>query len=117
MMLKGWLMYKIVEYRKVEGKKNLKGYLDIYDEEKKWMISGCSLFSNGGNFWVNMPSRSYKNETGETKYSNIIQMQKEDQDVFSKEVLEALKHYDKNAPKAFSFKKETSKVDEFELPF
>ncbi len=112
-------MLKIVDYRKVEDKKNLKGYIDVYDTERKWMISGCSVFANGGKYWVNMPSRSYKNEMGETKYANIIQMQKEDQDNFSKEVLQAMKEYDPKAPKIFQLKKAEVKLEEpdQELPF
>lgn len=110
-------MYVINEYRKVEGKRNLKGYVDIYDSEKRWMIPGCSLFANGEKYWVNMPSRSYKTAGGETKYFNMIQMSKEDQDVFSKEVLEALKHYDPKAPKPFSLKKPETENEEMDLPF
>jgi len=107
-----------VNFRKVEDKKNLKGYLDIYDTEKKWMISGCSLFANGGKYWVNMPSRSYKNEAGETKYLNLIQMHKPEMDQFSKEVITAMKEYDPNAPKAFELKKPEPKDDgQQELPF
>lgn len=108
-------MYKIVEYRKVENKKNLKGYLDIYCTEKKWMIKGCSVFANGGKFWVNMPSRPYKNESGETKYADTIQMHKEDQDEFSAQVIAAMKAYDPNAPKAFVQKKPEPVVTQDEL--
>lgn len=113
-------MYKIVEYRKVENKKNLKGYLDIYCTDKKWMIKGCSVFANGEKFWVNMPSRPYKNESGETKYADTIQMHKEEQDEFSQQVIAAMKAYDPNAPKAFVQKKAEPAVtqdDMFDLPF
>lgn len=120
MKTKRMFMYKIVEYRKVENKKNLKGYLDIYVPEKKWLIKGCSIFANRGKFWVNMPSRPYKNETGETKYADIIQMHKEDQDVFSTDIIAAMKVYDPMAPKAFVAKKPEpveTQDDMLELPF
>lgn len=110
-------MYKVVTYRKVEDKKNLKGYLDIYDVEKKWMITGCSLFAKGERYWVNLPSRAYKNENGEQKYFNIIQMHKEQQDLFNKEVIQALKEFDPKAPKAFELKKIEPEEEQMELPF
>lgn len=110
-------MYKIVEYRKIEDKKNLKGYVDIYDIEKKWVIRGCSMFANRGKYWVNMPSRSYKNEVGETKYADIIQMHKEEQDIFSKEVIAALKSYDPKAPKPFEAKKQQKEEDQSSFIF
>lgn len=113
-------MYKINSFRKVEGKKNLRGYIDIYLPEKKWMIPGFSLFANGGKYWVNPPSRSYKNELGETKYFNLVQMSKEENEIFTKEVLAALKEYDDKAPKPYVEKKiePVEKQDDmFDLPF
>lgn len=110
-------MYLINDYRKVEGKKNLKGYVDIYDTVNKWMIPGFSLFANEGKYWLNPPSRSYKNDQGETKYFNLVQMNREDQDNFTKDVLAQLRKYDPNAPKPFVFKKAEPKDDQMDLPF
>lgn len=59
-----------------------------------------------------------QNEAGETKYKNINQMHRDDQDKFSKEVLEALKGYDPKAPKPFVLKKQEPKdPDQDFLPF
>jgi hypothetical protein len=112
-------MYKIQEYKKKEGKKNLKGYIDLYIPEKRWLIRGFSLFVKDERYWVNPPSRAYKNEMGEIKYSDIVRMSKEDHEIFSREVVEALKQFDPEAPKPFEFKKWEPKAeqDESELPF
>jgi len=112
-------MYKIQDYRKVEGKKNLRGFIDLYLPEERWLVHGFSLFSNEGGYWINSPSQVYKNERGENKYINIIQMSKEDGTVFSQKVLKALKEYNPNDPKPFEFKKSKNEqqIDMFELPF
>ena len=110
-------MYKINDYRKVDGKKNMVGFADVYDTEKEWLIRGCAIFKDGNRAWVNMPSQTYKNEQGETKYASMVMMQRSTQDKFSSQVIEALKVYDPKAPKPFVLKKEEPKEEQFELPF
>lgn len=84
-------------YRPVK-KGNLDGFLDVYIPQLDWIIKGCGLFINGGQKWVNMPSRAYKDEEGKTRYDDIISMPKDLKDKFSSHVLKAYASYQPPPP-------------------
>lgn len=76
----------------------LKGFLDIYIHDLDWTIKSCSLFDQGGNKWVSMPSKQYTDKDGAKKYDPIIWMSKEKLTEFSQKTLKALEIYS-NQPK------------------
>lgn len=64
---------QITRFHKFE-KGTLYGFLDIAVPLWGTMlnIKGCKVFNKDGKQWVNMPSREYQDDKGETKYQAII---------------------------------------------
>lgn len=56
----------------------MRGFFDIYVEKQGLEIFGCSLFSKGAQKWVNLPSREWKDESGETKYLSVVRFRNEE---------------------------------------
>lgn len=59
-------------------KGHLQGFADFYVEKWGAELTGCSLYMKDGRRWVNLPSKEYKNDLGETKYAPIIRFRKKE---------------------------------------
>jgi len=69
----------------------LLGFASLYIEKWDVEIHGCSLFSKNGGRWINMPSKEYKNDLDETKWSPLIKFRdRNHQDVFSHVAIAAI---------------------------
>lgn len=64
-------MIECIKFKSYE-KGSLLGFADFFIE--KWGIElyGCSLHMKDGKRWINLPSKPFKNELGEEKYSPYI---------------------------------------------
>lgn len=65
------MIIKCLEFRKLACG-TFYGFADLYLEDYRLEIYGCTLHKNDGKTWLNMPSRSYKNLKGEEKFSPIV---------------------------------------------
>lgn len=90
----------------------LEGFMDIHIPELDWTLKNCSLFSSNGRRWVQMPTRSYQDDKGETKYQEVIQMPKELKNKFTEQALKAYKEF--SQVKVEEPKQESN---DMELPF
>ncbi len=59
-------------------KGSLQGFADFYVEKWGCELTGCSLYMKDGRRWVNLPSKEYQNEQGETKYAPVIRFRKKE---------------------------------------
>lgn len=100
-------MLEIRDFKAVK-KGLLEGFLTVYVKEWDVILRDCGLFSMNDRKWVNLPSKSYTDAEGKTKYAALIDMSKEKKEKFSKECLQALKTYSQ-AP--------AQKIADEEFPF
>ena len=74
---------KILNFKKFE-KGFLYGFADI--AVPLWgtnlIIRGCKIFTKEGKQWVNLPSREFQNDQGETKYAPLVAI--EDDAIYKK---------------------------------
>jgi len=69
----------------------LQGYVDLFLPELGWTLKGCGVFASSSREWITSPSKQYKDDNGETKYSPILEMPKDKREAFSDEAMKALK--------------------------
>jgi hypothetical protein len=50
----------------------LDGFCDIFVEKWCLEIKGCKIFTKGAQSWFSLPSQTYTDESGETKYSPLL---------------------------------------------
>lgn len=81
---------EIVNFRKYE-KNTLKGFFTAKLPKIFLEIRDCSLHQKDGKYWVNLPSKPYKDEEGNQKWSYIIKFtEKKIYERFQEEILGAL---------------------------
>ena len=69
----------------------LLGFADIYVPKWGVEIYSISLFQKNGHRWVSFPSKEYKDEKGETKYSQFMRFKEKDHsDAFGDVVMKAI---------------------------
>jgi hypothetical protein len=89
---------QIKSFRKFE-KNTLKGFCDVLLMPSGLEIRDLTVHEGHGKRWVNMPSRPYQDENGETKYSYILFFpDKQRSEQFQQSVLKALKEYQPPQP-------------------
>ena len=72
----------------------LRGFFDVYIPKTGMEIFGCSLHAKGNQYWVNLPTREWQDESGETKYINVVRFRDKDHfSVFKKMVLQQILDY------------------------
>lgn len=84
---------EVIKYKPyVKG--SMRGFFDIYVDKLGLEIYGCSLFGKGNQHWVNLPSREWKDESGETKYLNVVRFRNEEHfKAFKQAALDAVMQY------------------------
>ena len=81
-------------------KYTLRGFVTISLQPSGLEIRDCTLHEKAGSRWINMPSRPYEDENGNTKYSYIVFFpEKSRAQQFQEAVLKALKEYQPPEPK------------------
>jgi hypothetical protein len=89
---------EIKSFRKFE-KNTLKGFLTVLLQPSGLEIRDLTLHEKNGKRWVNMPSRPYEDDEGETRYSYIIFFpDKKRAEQFQQATLKALKEYQQPNP-------------------
>lgn len=84
------MMIECIKFKSVV-KGSLMGYADFYVPKMGIEIYGCSLHRKDGRRWINLPSKEYKNELGETKYAPVVRFkEKEHLNLFSEECKKAI---------------------------
>lgn len=87
-----------LKYRPV-NKGNVLGYFDILLQKQHLEIYDCVLLQKDGKRWVSMPTKKFKNEKGEDKYSTIVRIhEKELQQTFIDAVKDAVDEFLKKNP-------------------
>ena len=72
-------------------KGSLQGFADLYIPKTGLEIYGCSIHQKDGRKWLNMPSKEYQNDDGETKWSHCVRFrERAHMDAFSKLALKAI---------------------------
>lgn len=114
-----------MEFRKhIKG--NLLGFLNIYVPKMGIEIFGCSLWQKDGRRWINLPSREYQDNEGNTKYMPSIRFrEKSHYNGFIKAAKDALDIWcrdnpdqePKQDPQKDPFSENTYEKKEMELPF
>lgn len=83
-------MIECINFRSL-NRGTLQGFADIFVPKWGVEIHGFTLHMKDGKRWINFPSKEYKNEKGETKYSSTIRFKKKDHyEVFCNEVKKAI---------------------------
>jgi len=81
---------KFKEYR--SG--SLIGFFDLWVPKMGLEIFGCSMHKKGAQTWINLPSREWKDDSGETKYLSIMRLRNEEHfKAFKKAALDAALQY------------------------
>jgi hypothetical protein len=75
------------------NKGSLIGYLDILFPKLGWTLHGCGYFNSSGKRWVNLPQRTYQDETGKACYADVISMAPEMKNRFSEMALASFDEY------------------------
>jgi len=84
----------MIECRKFKSyeKGSLLGFADLYFSNWGIEVLGCSVYQKNGHMWVNLPSKEFKNEAGETKYTSVIKFSSKNQKIaFEEQATQAVK--------------------------
>jgi hypothetical protein len=107
-------MIQILDYKPVDGKGSLLGFVNILIEKTGMEINGCGHFRKENREWINLPSKEYTDKEGAKKYQPIVRYrEKNHQDAFSRAVVEAIRKY-APAPK---MPQQQDMFEQEELPF
>lgn len=91
----------------------LLGFADVYVPKMGLEIHGMSLAEKNGKRWVNMPSKEFKDDKGETKYAPIMKFR--DKDLNTRFCATALEAIEKVMPAESA--EVSNNEDQMGLPF
>lgn len=97
------------------NKGSLLATCDVYIKPWDMELNEVKIFEKGSNRWIAMPSRSFVNPAGETKYVELITFRKEaTKDRFRRQIIAAIEQYLAANP---DLKEEDLIQPDAELPF
>lgn len=86
-------MIKCTKFRSYNSG-TLQGFCDFFIEKWGVEITGCSLHMKEGRRWINLPSKEYQDEEGNTRYHAIIRFKnREHCEAFIERAKRALDEY------------------------